>query len=521
MTLIKYNGSSNGTQTTSGGGSSSAGVDMSQIASRFLPATRIEDEDGTGYEVSEKTTFVTQLHLVTEDGTKVATMAIDANGRFYFDKGIISAEDIVAYGVEDDEVATVQQLIQQQIVANPTGTASATITSLGINGVKYNIEGGGGGTTGGIIWGGISGSGNAVTAINYDSQTGTLSAVKGSTFLTEHQDISGKANRSELANYLPLAGGTMSGDIALPLSKFIKYNGTDYSGGLPNYGFGWTTDSQGRQCLVFRSYFGIELWSNSTYGGPIKINSKLTVTDTITGTLSGNASSSSSCSGNSATATKLANARTIWGQSFDGSANVSGTMTLDDLIYNASSASQMVGGIQKSGAVIGIRTDGTVYRPQLLSSDGNIVFGVARYDANKWGFLGCDANGKITLKSCKNNAGSLSVDASGNVVAAGDVTAYSDARLKSDIKPLEYRGELHPKTYIKDGKKCIGFVAQEVRKIYPELVLGEESDTEYLSLNYGAITAVLAAENKMLKKKIESLEDRLAKIEELLRGGER
>lgn len=39
------------------------------------------------------------------------------------------------------------------------------------------------------------------------------------------------------------------------------------------------------------------------------------------------ATSSGSCSGNSATATKLQTARTIWGQSFDGSRNVSGSLT--------------------------------------------------------------------------------------------------------------------------------------------------------------------------------------------------
>lgn len=110
----------------------------------------------------------------------------------------------------------------------------------------------------------------------------------------------------------------------------------------------------------------------------------------------------------------------------------------------------------------------------------------------------------------------LTLDTSGNLVATGDVTAYSDARLKSDIKDLEYRGPLEPKEYIKDGKKSIGFIAQEVREKYPELVLGEEKEDEYLSLNYGGITAVLAAENKELHKKVESLEERIEKLETLI-----
>lgn len=110
----------------------------------------------------------------------------------------------------------------------------------------------------------------------------------------------------------------------------------------------------------------------------------------------------------------------------------------------------------------------------------------------------------------------VTIDSNGNIVANGDVTAYSDARLKSEIKDLEFRGALNPKTYIKDGKQCIGFIAQEVRELYPELVIGEESENEFLSLNYGAITAVLAAENKELHKKVESLEDRISKLETLI-----
>lgn len=104
------------------------------------------------------------------------------------------------------------------------------------------------------------------------------------------------------------------------------------------------------------------------------------------------------------------------------------------------------------------------------------------------------------------------VDASGNIVTSGDVTAYSDARLKKNIQTLDYRGPIEPRTYIKDGKQCIGFIAQEVRNKYPELVLGSE-ENEYLSLNYGGITAVLAAENKELRERVSELDERLKRIE--------
>lgn len=65
--------------------------------------------------------------------------------------------------------------------------------------------------------------------------------------------------------------------------------------------------------------------STLTVNGGASFNNGLT--GTLTGNLIGNASTASSCSGNAATATKLQTARTIWGQSFNGSGNVSGAIS--------------------------------------------------------------------------------------------------------------------------------------------------------------------------------------------------
>lgn len=62
----------------------------------------------------------------------------------------------------------------------------------------------------------------------------------------------------------------------------------------------------------------LKLSSTSTFAGKATFNGGLS--GTLTGSLSGNASSAS-------TATKLTNTRTIWGQSFNGTANVSGSLT--------------------------------------------------------------------------------------------------------------------------------------------------------------------------------------------------
>ena len=106
---------------------------------------------------------------------------------------------------------------------------------------------------------------------------------------------------------------------------------------------------------------------------------------------------------------------------------------------------------------------------------------------------------------------------------------YSDFRLKKDIKPLtnaleklmqirgvtfkwnsaykEFSGSL-PK------KKEIGFVAQDVEKVFPELVEKRgRGSKNYRVIHYAKITAVLVEAVKELKEKNEFLHDRLSKLE--------
>lgn len=136
------------------------------------------------------------------------------------------------------------------------------------------------------------------------------------------------------------------------------------------------------------------------------------------------------------------------------------------------------------------------------------------------GFYGSSgANLKLYYNSSSILIGSLSVN--GNMTATGEVTAYSDVRLKSNIQPLKYRGRLTPKTYIKDNKQSIGFIAQEVQILYPETVLMSDDKEHYLSLNYNALTAVLAAqlndvddEVTLLKKRVEFLEKEVKRLSE-------
>ena len=93
----------------------------------------------------------------------------------------------------------------------------------------------------------------------------------------------------------------------------------------------------------------------------------------------------------------------------------------------------------------------------------------------------------------------------GSLLASGEITAYSDARLKSSIKPLRNRGFITPVSYIKDGKESIGFIAQDMIELYPELVSKGSSKEHYLSVNYAQYTAVLQAQIIELHKEIDDL----------------
>ena len=90
------------------------------------------------------------------------------------------------------------------------------------------------------------------------------------------------------------------------------------------------------------------------------------------------------------------------------------------------------------------------------------------------------------------------VNINGNLHATGNVTT-SDARLKKDIKPLTHALDailqLQGKTYrwkedtTFANKADIGLVAQEVEKVFPELVA--ENEQGYKGIAYSKLTAVL------------------------------
>ena len=214
--------------------------------------------------------------------------------------------------------------------------------------------------------------------------------------------------------------------------------------------------------------------------------------------------SSASISGNAGSATKLQTARTIWGQSFNGTGNVSGSMTgvgavsmSGNLTMEHSSTPTLTLKNNNSTDVQIILDRNVNASWKILNQSGTLYF------QNNW--VNGGKGSYFTALSIAYQTGHIV--SKGNITSNGEITAYSDIRLKTDIQPLENRGYIKPITYKKDGKDSIGFIAQEVRELYPELVIEDNTEDKYLSVNYAQYVAVLQAQIIDLKKEIDELKN--------------
>jgi hypothetical protein len=139
-----------------------------------------------------------------------------------------------------------------------------------------------------------------------------------------------------------------------------------------------------------------------------------------------------------------------------------------------------------------------------------MVFGNA---VTKWGF-GKNVAGANVFENSVNLA----------VLTNGGIwTNASDSTIKKNIRNINYGLkevlQLRPVSYDmkSDNKHDIGFIAQEVKSILPEIVYGEDGQ---MSLSYGQITAVLTKavqeqqqEIEVLKAQLKQKDDKLNTLE--------
>ena len=172
-------------------------------------------------------------------------------------------------------------------------------------------------------------------------------------------------------------------------------------------------------------------------------------------------------------ATKLATSRTIWGQSFDGTGNVSGALSgvtnINSALYIDSSGNVSIGTTTPS---YNLHIVGTAYASEGLVSDGYI--------------------------------------------SSAATSTSSDIRLKDNISEissemaLKWLSMLKPKSWTWNSLagikgRSMGFVAQDVEGILPQMIRNRH-DNGYLSLDYTQLHAIEVSALQSHEKRIEELE---------------
>lgn len=139
----------------------------------------------------------------------------------------------------------------------------------------------------------------------------------------------------------------------------------------------------------------------------------------------------------------------------------------------------------------------------------------AHVSAFMQGLLGSASAGTACTALGLGNHGLLTVDASGNLTAPGNVTAYSDERLKEaweEIPPdfVHFLAHVRAGTYQRkagDGQRYAGVSAQSLQELLPEAVQRDQHGM--LSVAYGnaALLAcvALAREVQALRAEVRQL----------------
>ena len=127
-------------------------------------------------------------------------------------------------------------------------------------------------------------------------------------------------------------------------------------------------------------------------------------------------------------------------------------------------------------------------------------------NADKWN-INADTGGDFKVQSYSGGSwqDELVLTNAGNLTATGNVTAYSDARLKTDVDTIENALDKVTKlrgvsfTKVDTDERGIGVIAQEIEEILPEVV----QEGAYKSVAYGNIVGLLIEAIKELKAQVD------------------
>jgi len=332
-----------------------------------------------------------------------------------------------------------------------------------------------------------------------------------------------------LATKLPLAGGTLTGNLSLGV-----YSTTATASLLLN---GSTANKQSvLKCTdgnlhidaasgnsVYLNWYGGTggtFFGNGSAGQKARIDGSGNLT--LSGTVDGVDISARDAILTSTTTT--ANAAYGWGN--HASAGYTNDQTAAEILTAIKTVdgsgsgldADLLDGIQGSSFLRSDATDtasgavtfsaATIYMAGDLAHSGDTNTYMGFHAADQWRVV----TGGVERLEVNNTA----VTVSGNFTATGNITAYSDIRLKEDIKPIEdavskvqqLTGNTYTRNDLKDPERRYGgVIAQEVEVVLPEAVNDSEDGTK--TVDYNAMIALLIESIKELKAEVDDLKTQL------------
>lgn len=190
-----------------------------------------------------------------------------------------------------------------------------------------------------------------------------------------------------------------------------------------------------------------------------------------------------------------------------------GTEQFDYMRFGANGSLSQISG---RGALMFVTSDDT-----MLIGNGDVTdnFNHSNIDADGEVFYLCSDGSVIVKTDLQEGWGTeqtFTFDNTGNFTAPGNVTAYSDQRLKDNLSVIsdpigkikQIRGLTYTRKDLRDGDKLhTGVIAQEVEKVLPEVI---ETDKDgYKTVAYGNMVGLLIEAIKDQQKQIDELKKKL------------